>query len=390
MPGYTLDQITRVPYVMGVVSEYNAPGSTISRYYGLGLTSRPGQVLPRRTGLYDIYNPTRGLPVQRLAMQPPARVARKPIGQKVITTSRFYESLGMAYEEIWKNRPVGGRYGEVDPMGMSYVMMQMKHELQKFQNAHEFMAVQMFRGGWSVLQSGEDLLPVPLGTAGAIFDVETLMEADQKDQLAINPGGTDVIDGSWDDPATDIVQQFFNLDKVHAVRHGAPIRHVWANSTTISPLFNNTSLRSIAGDAFTLFETMTRRTIDPGQRFPDTGYDIVFRAMPNITFHVYNQVYIAGQVSEGRVAQTDFDNISYYIPDNEAIFTPEPGTWCELIHGSEPVQFNRNETVRSASGFAVGRNWDIEPPRVELKFLNNAAPVLVEPRATYNPTVIFV
>lgn len=392
MPGYSLDQITQVPFVMGIVQEYQPPGTTISRFYNLGLTSAPGQVLPRRSGLYDIYNPTRGLPIQRLPMTGPARVARKPIAQKPIVTSRFYEALHLTYEEIWKNRPVGGRYGEIDRMGQSHVMIQMKHEITKFQNSHEFMACAMFQGGWSVKQQGEDLHPVPKGTVGVdgiVFNVDTLVDAEATGQLPVGAGGADIIDVSWDDPSADIMQQLLNLDKVHAYRHGAPIRHIWGNSTTLSPLFNNTTLRSIGGDAFTIFQTMTRRQLDPGQRYPDTGYDVVFRAIPNVTFHIYNQVYIPDLVGEDRASQTDPDNMHYYIPDNTAIFTPDPGQWTELVHGSEPVQFNREEAVTDRSGFAMGRNWDIEPPRVELKFLNNASPVLVEPRATYYATVIF-
>lgn len=389
MPGYSLDQLTQVPHVMGVIAEYNSPGSTISRFYNLGMKSTPGQVIPHRTGVYDIFNPTRTMPVVRAPMTGPSRVARKPVGQKVITVARFYEAVEIEYERVFRNRPLGGRYGTVDAMGQSYIARQLKHEVDKFSNAYEFMAVQMFRGGWSLLPIGEDLYPVPKGTAGTAYDVDTLLPVEHTGQLPIGPGGDDIIDIPWDDPNADLVQQFMLLDKVHAARHGAPIRHIWGNSTTIAPLFNNLQIHRVGGTAVRVFDSLSRREIDPGQKYPDTGVDIIFRALPLHRFHVYNQVYIPGQVSESQAAQTDPANIEYFIPDNEVILTPEPGDWCELVAGTEPVQFNLLEAVKSISGFGMGRDFAIDPPRVDLKFLTNVAPVLTQFNAVYNPTVIF-
>lgn len=389
MPGYSLDQLTQVPHVMGVVAEYNSPGSTISRFYGLGLNSPPGQVIPHRTGVYDIFNPTRSMPLVRAPMTGPSRVARKPVGQKVVTVSRFYESLEIEYERVFRNRPLGGRYGTVDAMGQSYIARQLKHELDKFSNAHEFMAIQMFRGGWSLLPVGEDLYPVPKGTANTAYDVDTLVPSEHKGQLPIGPSGADIITESWDDPDADLVQQFANLDKIHAARHGAPLVHIWGNGTTIYPLFNNVQIHRVGGTAVRVFDRITGREADPGQRFPDTGVDIVFRALPGRVFHVYNQVYIPGPVSESQAAQTNTANIEYYIPDGEVIMTPNPGDWCEKVAGTEPVQFNILEPVRTVSGFAMGRDFAIDPPRVDLKFLTNVAPVLTQFNAVYNPTVLF-
>jgi hypothetical protein len=135
---------------------------------------------------------------------------------------------------------------------------------------------------------------------------------------------------------------------------------------------------------------MTKREVDPGQKFPDTGVDIVFRAMPMVTFHIYNQVYIpGGPLPLDRASQTSMSNIEYLIPDGEVIITPDAGDWVEKIDGTEPFQPSLQEAARMASGFAMGRDRAIEPPRWDLKFLFNGCPALVQPSATYNPTVIF-
>ena len=388
---YTFSQLTEVPLVMKIIQEYNSPGSTFSRFYKLGITDRPGQVLPKRSGLYDIFNPTRTMPTARANMAGPSRVARKPIGQKAVVTARFYESLEITHEEVYGNRPLGGQYGTVDSTGESYIARQISHEIDKFNNLHEFLAFQAMRGGWSYISynDGEDLYPVVKGTAGAVMDVETLIPAENQGQLPIGPSDADIIDVPWNDPSAKIVKQLQELDKIHAVRNGNPLRHIWLNGSTMAPLFDNTQLRSVVGTAFTIFQSMTRRAIDPGQMYPDTGYDVVFGALPNWVFHVYNQVYIPGLVGNDFASQTSMDNIKFYIPDGEAIITPNPGDWCEKVAGTEPVQWNRHEAVQYKSGFCMGRTFEIEPPRIDLKFLENYAPVITQHSPAYNPTVWF-
>jgi hypothetical protein len=390
MPGYTLEQMTRVPYVMGVIQEYNSVGSTISRFYKLGLRDSAGQTLASRTGIYDIYNPTRSMPLARAPMTGPSRTGRKPIGHKMITVPRFYEALEIEYERVYQNRPIGGQFGTVDAAGASYIARQLKFQSDRFANLHEFMAVNLFRGGWSLKPSGEDLYPVELGTAGATINVESLVPEDHKGQIPLlGVEGNDIISVPWNDPDCPIIEQFMLLDTITAIRHGSKIKHIWGNGVTLNHLFNNVQLHKVGGVAVRIFDSMTGREIDPGQRNPDTGVDIIFRGLPDRIFHIYNQVYVSGEVSESQVAQTNPANIKKFIPDNEVIMTPEPDTWCEKVHGTEPVQFNLKESVRSISGLGMGREEAIDPPRIDMKMLYNGCPILVEQFAVYNPTVIF-
>lgn len=389
MPGYSYDELTKVPFVMDVISEFRAPGSSIQRFYGLGLNDRPGQVLPHRTGLYDIFNPTRSMPIVRAPMTGPARVARKPVAQKPITVPRFFEALVIEDEYVFRNRPLGGQYGQVDAQGQTYIARQIRHEIQKFINVHEFMATSMFRGGWGLLpKGGDDMYPVPKGTAGTAFDFDTLVPSGHQGQLDVDGSGA-IIDVSWNDPAADLPQMFMKLNKVHAARHGAPLRHVWGNGETIRHLFNNTKLQAVGGSVFRIFDSLTGRERNPDEEYPDTGVDIVFRGMPEVTFHVYNQVFMPDLIGEQTSPQFLSGNESPLIPDGEVIITPEPGDWCELVAGSEPVQYSLTEAPKVASGFDMGRAREIHPPRWDLMFLANQCPVLTQQYAVYNPTVIF-
>ena len=389
MPGYSYDELTKVPFVMDVISEFRAPGSTLQRFYNIGLTSRPSQTLPHRTGVYDIFNPTRTMPIVTAPMRGPARVARKPVSQKQITVPRFFEALVIEDEYVFRNRPLGGQYGQVDQAGQTYIARQVKHETQKFINVHEFMAASMFRGGWSLLPHGEDLYPVPLGTVGAVMDFDTLVPAEHKDQIALGTAGADIIDTSWDDNTADLVQQLLLLNKAHAARHGAPLRHIWLNGTTIAPLFSNTKLQAVGGSVFRIFDSLTGAQVNPDERFPDTGVDVVFRALPEYTFHVYNQVVVPDRISESTSATFDPANYEYLIPDGEIFITPDPGDWCELVAGTEPMQYAKEQAPKLVTGFDMGRAREIFPPRWDLMFLANQCPVLTQQYATYNPTVIF-
>jgi hypothetical protein len=329
------------------------------------------------------------MPVVTAPMRGPARVARKPVAQKQITVPRFFEAMVIEDEYVFRNRPLGGQYGQVDAQGQTYIARQIRHEVQKFINVHEFMAASMFRGGWGLKPYGEDLLPVDKDDVGATLTFDTLVPAGHQAQLNVDGTGN-IIDASWALAGTDLVQQFMKLNKVHAARHGAPLRHVWGNGETIRHLFNNTKLQAVGGSVFRIFDSLTGREKNPDEKYPDTGVDIVWRGLPEVTFHVYNQVVNPGLVGEQFTEQfLTAANTTALIPDNEVFITPDPGDWCGLIAGSEPMQYDKNQAPKIATGFDMGRAREIHPPRWDLMFLANQCPVLTEQYAVYNPTVIF-
>jgi hypothetical protein len=55
-----------------------------------------------------------------------------------------------------------------------------------------------------------------------------------------------------------------------------------------------------------------------------------------------------------------------------------------MVQGSEPMQWNLLERQSQVIfGFGMGTERAIEPPRTDVKMLDNSAPVITEPYAVY-------
>lgn len=389
MAGVSYDQLMRVPQVLKTVKKLYGPSTMLQRFYGLGPFNRPSQTIRGRTGVYDTFLGTRSLMPVRSPMSPPGRLNRQPIGQKVITVMRNYEAITIADEEVFRTRPLGGQYSQVDDSGKSYIARQLRYGMDMLENNTEFLASAMLQGGWALVANGEQLYPMPKGTANAAIDVDTLLPAAHTGQLPVGASGANIITTSWADPSTDIITQLMNLDVYHTRVNGNPIRHIWMNGTTFAPLFQNTKLQSVGGSVYRIFDSLTGNELEPGHKYPDSGIRVVFRGLPQHTFHVYNGGCVVGQVAQTFAAQTAEANFTKFIPDNKAFFTPAPGDWCGLVAGSEPIQFSHQEAPKEVIGFGMGRAREIDPPRWDIKYLNNSAPVLFVEHSHYFPTVTF-
>lgn len=388
----TYEQLMKVPFVMKVVKKLYGPGNLLQRFYGLGPLNTPQMSIQGRVGVYDIFNETRTLFPVRSPMSPPARLNRKPVGQQTIAVQRSYGAITIADEEVFRTRPLGGQYSNanVDQMGQQYIARQIRYGYQRLTNNHEFMAAMMFRGGWSLKPYGEDLFPVPQGTSGTVHDVDTLVPSEHQTDLDTDDDSNPIIGTNyWTNTSTDITAQLYELQARHARYNGNPLKHIWMNGITFKELLNNSKLQAVGGTAYRIFDTLTLRERDPERGNPTQGETIVFRALPNWQFHVYNDGWVGdGNVGEDFDSQISKSNWNYFIPTNKAIITPDPGDWCGLVAGSEPIQWSRRQSrSQIVTGYGMGIDRDIDPPRYDIKYLSNTAPVLFVERSVYYATV---
>jgi hypothetical protein len=388
--GLSYDQMMRVPYITGLIRRIRAPGNTFSRYYGLSSTSPPAQQIIGRAGQYDIFDGTRSLAPVSAPGAPPMRLNRKPVGSIPITVPRVYNAIGIEDERIFGTRNLGQQYSApVGNNGRAYFVNQIRYAKQRMDNNHEFMATRMFGGGWAIK-------PYAAGSQQMVLcekdDASTVKIVNNSQIPATHLGDLDgLITTSWDDPSANLLSQLFELQVVAARENGRRITDIWVNGSTGKHLFTNTVIQGVGGSVYKIFDTLTpAREIGPNQEFPDTGVTVVFRGLPDYRFHIYNQGFVTPGTSESFAAQISSSNWQPFIPDNVAIFTPPPGDWCGMVEGSEPMQWNLTEGgSRTIFGFGMGTERAIDPPRTDVKMLYNGAPVITEPYAVYQATVIF-
>jgi hypothetical protein len=389
--GVTYQELFRVPHIMGTVRRVHAPGSTLCDYYGVGIAPRvPVQNLIGRNGQYDLFDSTRSLAYYTAPMAGFIDVNRKPVGSQPISIPRMANSISIMDEEIFGTRSMGS-YGPatvVPVTGNQYYVNQVKYLKTRMNNNHEFIMAHIFRGGFKLkpfnVNGSQTLVLVPFTdtTAGAISNASLVPTE--------NTGDVDGIFSTyWDDPSCDVIEQFMLLQKRAAQINGRRITEVWMNGTTGHHLFKNVVLQAVGGSVYQIFSTLQpNKGIAPDQKFPDTGVTVVFRGLPDIKFHIYNQGYVTPGTSEHPDAQTGA-NWTPFIPDGKAIMTPPPGDWMHVIRGSEPVQWNLTESMsRTVYGFGFGTERAINPPRTVIKMLDNSCPAIVEPAAAYYVDVL--
>jgi len=74
-------------------------------------------------------------------------------------------------------------------------------------------------------------------------------------------------------------------------------------------------------------------------------------------------------------------NSSLFIPDNQAIFMPDPRPdWVGYINSSEFVKENIMDNGKQVYGFHSWTTNVIDPAGVELKMIDNGLPVLYVPK----------
>ena len=379
----TIQQLMQTPVITRVVSRIRTPLSLFQNFFGMA----PGQaassnVSGRHLG-WDIFDKTRLIAEGRAPGTGPATVQRKSVGHVSAVAYRAHEKITMLHEEIFRTRPLGQQFGVVDLNGQSYVNQQISYLTQRFRNSREFMISRMLRGGFGVLQSGESWIPVEKG-AGT-FDVDYNLPATHLTQLDMGTG-SDIIGTTWLSAGADVVGDVLAINKAFERLHGRALRHIWINSTLFGSLLSNTGLQAVGGTAYRIFDSLSARQMKSEEGIPDTGFDVVFRALPLQTFHVYDGVLNVNQLTDSDTTA----NTSLFIPDENAIFMPEPSNdWVGWINASEYVKENVMDAGNQVFGFHSWTTNVIDPAGVELKMLDNGLPVLYVPKCIAYGTVVF-
>jgi len=388
--GYvTVEQLLRSQsFIQGVFSRIGATGNVFQKFFGLDLTGPLGQA-PVPPGVdvvaWDYFDNTRTIAEVRPSISGPSRPVARPVGVANGALIRFYEALLLEHNRIAGFRPMGKPVGTLDKNGEAYVARQLKALLQRQMNAREFAVSRLFRNGFDIKHLGGDrqiLVEAGSGQTQVRYQIPT----DHTGQLPLLSGAANIITTKWATSSADVIGQWHNLRQVSERESGMMVKHAFISSQPYVSLINNDKLRAAGGSAFRVWEDVQTRKMETMDKIRERGEDVVFRALPNATFHVYDGVL---NIDQDRDSSAIAD-VSQFIPNDRAIITPEPGEWIGQAAGQEYVTKNYGGQPEVVSGSA---NWTrniIEPVSgVELHVWAKFLPILYVPKAVYYATVDF-
>lgn len=385
MPGVSYDSIMRVPQIVRVYERLGGAGRFFQRFFRLSPTDPATMTSQQRTFGYDLYAATRTMAPVSSPGQPPQAIGLKPVGMETATLFRFHPKITIYDERVFATRPLGSfnLNTQVDASGQKYIAMQIAHLKASLENSIEWMIAKMFQGGFGIAVDGEQFRLAELNASGNIHNNAYRIPA-------TNTGNLDGLIASgeeWDQTNAPVLDHLLSLSVTAARLSGLPIKHIIMNGNTAIPLFNNTKLAGVGGTAYKIFDSITNRQVAPGEQLTSGEYTVIFRALPQYVFHIYNEGLVTNEVVADVSNQTSTSNFATLIPDGYAIICPEPGEWVGSAVGMEPVAYNTNDVGRVVTGFHLWRSREIDPPRWDIKSVHNFVPILPIPNALFYANV---
>ena len=380
--GVTYSELMHTTSIIGIVNRIQTPLTLFQDFFGRrsGDNRNASESVYDRVAGWDIFDSTRRFAGARAPDNGPHRVQKRKIGHQTSQLMHTHESIMIHDNKIFGSRGLGNSVGSmVDMRGQQYMVNQVRYMMDRYRNQREWMYSRMMRGGFNMkpVHGGDNyaLRNFDASAPDGEIPINYQIPDSNKGRLALGDGGANILT-SWANPGADIIGQLLQLNKAFTRIHGRALKHIFINSTTYNDVQNNLGLQNIGGDAFTVFKSLTQDATTSREGIQNTGFDVVFRALPLFVFHVYDGVLSVDGEADGT---SEAEN-ELLIPNGRAIFCPEPDSdWEGLIDGSEIVLPNPHDASYEVQGFASWATRIIDPPAYELKFVDNYLPVLYIP-----------
>lgn len=377
MASVSLQNLLGTATVTRAISRIKTPMSRLQRFFGMQIGGPAVNPVGGQSATWDIFDRTRQIATGRAPAAGPANIAPQKVGQGATIFPRFHEKMTLQEAKIFRTRPIGGQFGEVDDRGQRYVLRQQEHLAQRFANAREFMVSRMLRGGWYLKPSGNDWIPTDSSSGGGFFVDLQVPSGHRTAQLDVDGGG-DLLTATWNTTSNDILSQILGINSKMEELHGYPLRHIWCNSNTWQYALNNSGFQAIGGSANQVFTTFTPSQETSIEGIQDTGFTAVIRAIPWLTWHIYD----AGLEVDGTYTK--------FFPDQWAAFLPDPSPEVfEYLEGSEVVAENVMDAGTERTGFAAWTTRVIDPAGFDMKAVDSGLPVPYIPKAILWGDVVF-
>lgn len=370
MANIDIDRLLSAAVVTGVMSRTKSPPAIVSNWLKMNLGGSNVKKVSGDIATWDIFDKSRTLATGRVRGSGPATITRQSVGSKSFRMHRSFLKFNLLDDEIFNKRALGSR--QVDARGQDYVLKQEKYLAEQFINMREFMVTRMLRGGFDLLQSGQDLIPVEknAGTFQITFD----MPAGNLAQLDILGAGS-IIGTSWDTIASATpITDMMDVSSAFEQKAGYPLKHIWMNSVRWMTLIKTTEVINLGGSVNTPFDYIQRDASQVNaDGIPTDYYSARLRGAPQFDIHVCNAVLDVN----GTVTQTFDDDDVLFAPD-----LPNIGSdVMEMYEGSEIVRENVMDQGSEKFGFNAWTTPTIDPAGRDLKALDISLPVPYKPNA---------
>lgn len=354
-------------------------------------TLNPGTSV--RNVVYRVFDKTRVVAKARAPGVGPATVARNQVGQAQIACARYHQKMNLSYEELGNLSPIVGPNSVIDQGGQNYIMLQETNMAEQFNMVIEMMAAAMLRDSLYFWMVNDDWMPnfsAPTSASQPYFNVPFQIPSSNKNQLNMLGTGN-ILLNSWANPGATILNDINAIIAAFVQLSGYAMTDVIINSLMWSNLLLNTQIRNVGGSANTSFAENTRTPETFPDGLPGVYYKGVLRALPNVTFHICDDVVALNTDIDPSYSNAPSSALlAKLIPDNMAIFLPEASSqWTQMYHGGELVVENPGQPAMLRTGYYAWKEYSTQPSSVELLSLLNAIPLLYVPKACAPATVIF-
>lgn len=378
MPNVSLHQLLGTTIVTRAISRIKTPMDRFQRFFGMQIGGPNVNPVGGQSAGYDIFDRTRRIATGRPPMAGPANRAPQAVGHVNFQFYRTHEKILMHEAKIFRTRPLGGNFGLVDSRGQRYVTQQERYLAQLFKNNREFLVSRMLRGKFYIRLDGDNWIPTDSAGSNNLLVDQKQPTENQGQLTGFVSTGVDAIGATWANTATDIHAHLLKVNEGYEKRHGYPLRHIWCSSAIWTNIINNAKLQAQGGTSNQIFDIYRPTGITNEDGIQDTGFTATVRAIPWVTWHVYD----AGLEVDGTFTK--------FIPDDTAYMLPEPDSDVfEYYEGSEVVAENVMDPGTERVGFSAWTTRVIDPAGFELKALDSGLPVCYVPSTIVNAQVVF-
>lgn len=379
----SLHDLLRPITLTKVVSQVAESNSELLTYFGV----QPGgknevRMGHGREGSFHVFNNVREVGIGRAPGMPAGRIKRNAVGRVPFTYPRMHYELSLLAEEIHNLAKIDDPRTR-DEAGETYIRMQTKPISQRAANWRTAMLVGMIRDSLYILEDGDDWY-FSYTSTGAKSRINYQMPAGNQTQLNMLGDGN-IIDASWDDPATDIPKQLLNINAAFQELNGGRLQAVICRSSEWRNIINNDYVAGHAGIANSPFRTFRRQLGTGPDGTPINAFIGEIVSMPGVEFYITDDGLDIGSPN----GTTTF---TPHIETGKVAFlgaSPGGGDAYSMYLGSEPVSDAENAPEVVRTGLYVWSKRSFNPTGREIFALDNALLVNHVPNSTAYGTVVF-